>query len=89
MNSDELAAAINHLKPNAEYAFEGADYSTIRWDFIEGNAPTVAELEAANEELKKIAAQKEAETAAKRAAVEAKLAALGLDADDLKTLGLA
>lgn len=34
-------------------------------------------------------AQAEAEAAAKKATAEAKLAALGLDADDLKALGLA
>jgi hypothetical protein len=38
---------------------------------------------------KELQAQLKAEAAAKKAGAEAKLAALGLDADDLKALGLA
>ena len=44
--------------------------------------------EALEKERIELQAISEAEKAAKKAAAEAKLAALGLDADDLKALGL-
>ena len=84
-----LVKAINKLKPNAEFSFTGDDYSTIKWDVLEGKAPTKAEIDAAIEQVKADEAQAELDKVAKKAAAEAKLAALGLDADDLKALGLA
>lgn len=83
-----LAQAIWKLKPNAEFSFENDDYSTIKWDVLEGNAPTQAEIDAALELVKQEEAQAEAAAAAAKAAAEAKLAALGLTSDDLKALGL-
>jgi hypothetical protein len=84
-----LSAAIKKLRPNAEFSFTNEDYSTIQWDVLEGDAPTEAEIDAAIEQLKVDEAQAEIDKAAKKAAAEAKLATLGLDADDLKALGLA
>jgi hypothetical protein len=83
-----LVKAIQKLKPGAEFSFTNDDYSTIKWDVLEGDAPTQAEVDAAIEAIKQEEAQAEAEAAAKKAAAEAKLAALGLTADDLKALGL-
>ena len=84
-----LVKAINKLKPNAEFSFTDDDYSTIKWDVLEGKAPTKAEVDAAIEQVKADEAQAELDKLAKKAAAEAKLAALGLDAGDLKALGLA
>jgi hypothetical protein len=83
-----LSAAIKKLRPNAEFSFSNEDYSTIQWDVLEGDAPTQAEIDVAIEQVKADEAQAELDKAAKKAAAEAKLAALGLDADDLKALGL-
>ena len=83
-----LADAIRKLKPNAEFSFIDEDYSTIKWDKLEGDAPTQAEIDVAIEQIKADEAQAELDKAAKKAAAEAKLAALGLTADDLKALGL-
>lgn len=83
-----LADAIRKLKPNAEFSFINEDYSTIKWDKLEGDAPTQAEIDVAIEQIKADEAQAELDKAAKKAAAEAKLAALGLTADDLKALGL-
>jgi hypothetical protein len=47
-----LAKAIFKLKPNAEYSLINNDYSTIKWDVLEGEAPTQAEVDAAIEEVK-------------------------------------
>lgn len=89
MDELDISKAIRLLKPTAEFSFNDTDYSTIKWDVLEGNAPTLAEIEAAHLEIKKAEAKIEADSLAKKAAAEAKLAALGLDADDLKALGLA
>lgn len=88
MNEMDIVKAIKKLKPNAEFSFEGTDYSTIKWDVLDGDAPTEAELDAAIEQVKADEVQAELDKAAKKAAAEAKLAALGLTADDLKALGL-
>ena len=83
-----LAQAIFKLRPTAQFSFQNDDYSTIKWDVLEGDAPTQAEIDAAIEQVKADEARAEAEAEAKKATAEAKLAALGLDADDLKALGL-
>ena len=88
MNNDNLLKAINKLKPDAEFSFQDNDYSTIKWDVLEGNAPTQAEIDAAIEQVKADETQAEIDKAAKKAAAEAKLVALGLDLDDFKALGL-
>ena len=86
--SEFLVKAIKKLKPEAEFSFSDNDYSTIKWDVLDGNAPTEAEIKEAIEQIKADDAQAELAKAAKKAATEAKLASLGLDADDLKALGL-
>lgn len=84
-----LSLAIQKLRPDSEYKFSEQDYSTIEWIKLEGKAPTKAEIDAAIEQVKADEAQAEIDKAAKKASAEAKLAALGLTADDLKALGLA
>lgn len=81
MNAKELTQAINFLRPGAEFSFTEGDYSTIKWDVLEGDAPTMDELEAAAKQIKK---QEEA----KRKIALDKLAALGLTPDDLKAINL-
>jgi len=88
MNPNDLVKAIKYLKPNSQFIFTEADYSTIEWHILEGEAPTQAEIDAAIEQVK---ADEVAEAEAKaqaKASAEAKLAALGLTTDDLKALGL-
>ena len=83
-----LVKAIKKLKPSAEFSFTDDDYSTIKWDVLDGDAPTQAEIDAAIEEVKADEAQAKLDRAAKKATAEAKLEALGLTTDDLKALGL-
>jgi hypothetical protein len=83
-----LVKAINKLKPNSEFSFTDDDYSTIKWDILEGKPPTQAEIDAAIEQIKTDESQAELDKAAKKANAEAKLIALGLDLDDLRALGL-
>jgi hypothetical protein len=84
----DISKAIWKLRPDSEFSFTDEDYSTIQWDKIEGNPPTQAEINAAIEQIKVEEANAEAQAVAAKASAEAKLAALGLTADDLKALGL-
>jgi len=88
MDGIELTRAILYLKPGSEFVIHNEDYSTIDWIVLEGDAPTLAELETANQTIKAAEAQAEADKAAAKAAAEAKLVALGLTVQDLKALGL-
>jgi hypothetical protein len=88
MEALDIVKAIYHLKPNAEFSFQETDYSTIKWDVLEGDAPTWQEIEAAHLEVKAAEEAAKAEAAAKRQAALDKLAALGLEPDDLKALVL-
>jgi hypothetical protein len=50
--SEFLVKAIKKLKPEAEFSFSDNDYSTIKWDVLDGNAPTEAEILEAIEQVK-------------------------------------
>jgi hypothetical protein len=83
-----LTLAIQRLRPTAEFSYSDNDYSTIQWDVLEGKAPTQSEIDAAIEEIKADELAAEAKAAADKVVAQAKLASLGLTADDLKALGL-
>lgn len=83
MDSIDIVKAIKFIKPTAEFSFEGTDYSTIKWDVLEGEAPTQAEVDAAVEVVKQQEAQAEAEAQAKRQAL---LGKLGITEDEAKLL---
>jgi len=84
----DITKAIFKLRPDCEFSLTNNDYSTIKWDKLEGEAPTQAEIDAALEQVEadELAAKAKAET--NKATAQAKLEALGLTADDLKALGL-
>jgi hypothetical protein len=79
----ELAAAIRLLKPDAEFSFTDGNYSTIKWDVLNGNAPTQAEIDAAIIQVKKNQAAAIAKTETDKAAL---LTKLGITADEAKLL---
>ena len=83
-----LVQAIKLLKPNSEFSFTDNDYSTIKWDVLQGNAPTQAEIDEAIDQVKDNEAAQAKTKAAAKAAAQAKLAALGLTVEDLQALGL-
>jgi hypothetical protein len=85
---DYLLEAIKLLKPNAEFSFQENDYSTIKWDVLDGDAPTQAQIDVAIEQIKADEITQAEAKAQAKAAAEAKLAALGLTTEDLKALGL-
>lgn len=79
----DLTKAIRLLKPNSEFSYQNNDYSTIKWDVLDGEAPSQKEIDVA---LKKIEADElalEAKTAADKAAL---LEKLGINADEAKLL---
>ena len=82
---EEKVNVIKFIRPLAEFILTGDE---LTWLDTKQTQPTDAEIEAGWVAYQaKIEADK-AEAAAKKAAAEAKLAALGLTSDDLKALGL-
>ena len=74
-----LVKAIHNLKPNAEFSFTEENYSTIKWDVLDGTAPTTKQID---DEIKRI---KDVE-AAKPAAKASLLERLGITADEASLL---
>ena len=74
------------LIPNGGYVQVGEDYEGI--DFVECEPITKQEYEAGFAKYDAWKAEELKKLADKKAAAEAKLAALGITADDLKALGL-
>ena len=77
--SNDLVKAINKLKPNSEFSFTDDDYSTVKWDVLDGDAPTQKEIDAAIKEVKADEAQAEATKATAKAAL---LSRLGITAEE-------
>jgi hypothetical protein len=78
-----LVRAIKKLHPEAEFSFTDNDYSTIKWDVLNGEAPTQSEID---EAIKQVKADEITETKAKETARQAIADRLGLTADELKIL---
>jgi hypothetical protein len=78
-----LVKAIKLLKPTAEFSFTENDYSTIKWDVLEGDAPTQAEIDSA---IKQVKIEEIAEMETKAAEKQALLDRLGITADELQTI---
>ena len=83
MEDLDLVKAIQYLKPNAQFSFQNGDYSTIKWDVLEGDAPTQAEIDAAIEQVK---ADEIARAEAKAAQKAALLDRLGITEEEAKLL---
>lgn len=85
MNHLDKVKAIQHIRPDAEFILRGDE---VEWLDKTQTQPTESEIQAGWIAFQaKLEAEKvEAET--KRASALAKLAALGLEPDDLKALGL-
>ena len=83
MKNIKIIDAILFLLPDAQFVLVGDDYENIEW-VDERPKPKIEELKKALEQIK---LKKESDIQAK-AAAQAKLAALGLTADDLKALGI-
>ena len=78
-----LTKALQDLRPNSEFAFNEADYSTIQWHVLEGTAPTKAQVTAEITKIKAAEVKAEADYQASKAAL---LARLGITEDEAKLL---
>jgi hypothetical protein len=76
---DYLTKAIFLLKPNSEFWYSDNDYSTIRWDVLEGEAPTQAEIDKAIKQIKADEITAEANKATAKAEL---LERLGITAEE-------
>lgn len=77
---------LNFIRPQGGYIANGLEYEGII--FLECKPFTKAEFEAAFSAFDVWKAKQNAQAEAAKEAAQAKLAALGLTADDLKALGL-
>ena len=78
-----LTKAIHKLKPNSEFSITNNDYSTIKWNVLDGDAPTQTEIDAAIEQVK---ADEITQAEAKATAKAALLTQLGITAEQAKLL---
>ena len=83
MNSYYLSLAIQKLRPNSQFSFQENDYSTIKWDVLEGNAPTQSEINIAIEQVK---SDEITEAEAKATAKAALLLQLGITEEQARLL---
>ena len=81
--SDYLTKAIKKLKPTAEFSYSDNDYSTIKWDVLDGDAPTQKEIDAA---IKEVKADEIADAQAKATQRQAILDRLGITAEEAQLL---
>jgi hypothetical protein len=80
------AEVLEMLIPTGGWVIRGNDYEGI--EFIEATPITKAQFNAGFAKFDAWKAEQDEKAAADKAAVQAKLAALGLTTDDLKALGL-
>ena len=81
------AEVLSMLIPDGGWVIYGDDFDSIRYD--EGVTPiSKADFDAGFSKVDAWKSQQESKVVAHKEAAEAKLAALGLTADDLRALGL-
>lgn len=78
-----IVRAIQKLKPNAEFSFIDDDYSTIKWDILDGDAPTQKQIDDA---IKVIKAEEADQAKLKAEAKATVLNRLGITEDEAKLL---
>jgi len=78
-----LTEAIKNLKPTSEFSYQEDDYSTVKWDLLDGDAPTKKQID---DEIKRIKANEITEAEAKTTAKAALLNKLGITEDEAKLL---
>jgi hypothetical protein len=87
MTHNEIIEALSSLCPGSEWTLVGDDYADLIW-LSQDIAPTATEIEAEIAALPIRKQQAIEAVQAAKATAEAKLAVLGLTAEDLKALGL-
>ena len=85
MNTDEICNGLKQLGFNTGWVVRGDEI--VVWDNTEPQ-PSLKEIEAGFDQYNALKADQDAKAITDKEAAQAKLAALGLTADDLKALGL-
>ncbi len=85
MNTDEICNGLKQLGFNTGWVVRGNEI--VVWKNTEPQ-PSLEEIQAGIAQYNAWKIEQDAQAAADKEAAEAKLAALGLTADDLKALGL-
>ena len=80
------AEVLSFLIPNGGFVMTGNDFDSV--EFIEAEPITKAQFEAGFAQYDAWKAEQDAKAETAKTNAQAKLAALGLTADDLKALGL-
>ena len=80
---DYLTRAILSLRPGAQFAIQGDDYSTIVWHELEGAAPTAKAIDDEIARLKAADVTAEADRAAAKSAL---LTRLGITEEEARLL---
>ena len=83
----DYTLVLNCKYPDAQWTLNGDDYEGLVWN-SKTKKPTQEELDALWVDVLEELQNEKQQALAKKASAEAKLAALGIDADDLKALGL-
>ena len=78
-----IAKAILSLCPTAQFSFTDDKYSTIKWDVLEGDAPTQKQID---DEIKRIKAAEITDAQTKATAKAALLSKLGITAEEAALL---
>jgi hypothetical protein len=78
-----LAKAIRNLRPTAEFSFTDEDYSSIKWDVLEGKAPSQKEID---DEIVKIQNKESQDKENQAATKQAILDKLGLTIEEVAAL---
>ena len=84
---DKIIKRIFAINPTAQFTFEEEDIDNIQW--LNGTTPiSKSDLEAKMSTIEAEIAQVETNKQTKKASGKAKLKALGLDNEEIKSLGL-
>ena len=84
---DKIIKSIFAINPTAQFTFEEEDIDNIQW--LKGTTPiSKSNLEAKMLTIENEIAQVETDKQTKKASGKAKLKALGLDDEEIKSLGL-
>jgi len=83
MDNIYLTKAIQFLKPTAQFVLRDGNYSKIEWHFLDGEAPTQAEIDAAIEQVKADESRAQIDKATAKAAI---LERLGITEAEAKLL---
>ena len=78
-----LTKAIKNLRPTAEFSYNDNDYSTIKWDVLDGEAPTQKQID---DEINRIKDAEITDVEAKATARQVVLDRLGLTAEEAQLL---